>query len=408
VLTETYADELGAVGRAAGLDRVGVASAEPFALTRRLLEERRAAGLAGSMQFTYRNPARSTDPAATLPGVRSLVVGARRYDRDEPPVGDADRPTGRVARYATGDTYGELRAGLEAIASRLRADGWAARVVSDDNALVDRAAAHRAGLGWFGKNANVLVPGIGSWVVLGSVLTDAPLPPAATVVPDGCGGCRRCLDGCPTGAIVAPGVVDARRCLAWLVQAEGVFPVEHRVALGDRIYGCDDCQEVCPPSRRPVRADPADPGPPRPTDAADDGPGARVDLLDVLAADDATLLARYGRWYIPRREPRYLRRNALVALANAGPSAGREVRAAVERALADPDPLVRAHAVWAARRLGLEPLPAGVRADPDPLVRAEVERPEASVHPPVDGPPAAGPAASGPVTLPDPVVGSRR
>src|SRR5262249_9416476 len=159
---------------------------------------------------------------------------------------------------------------------RLRIDGWKARVFADDNALVDREAAYRAGLGWYGKNANVLLPGAGSWFVLGSVVTDAPLLPDAAPQPDGCGACRRCIDGCPTGAIVAPGVVDARRCLAWLVQAPGDFPREFRVALGNRLYGCDDCQEVCPPNRRHARGH-------------DDGDPAMVPLLELLAADDAVL-----------------------------------------------------------------------------------------------------------------------
>jgi epoxyqueuosine reductase len=376
VLSDTYADEVCAVGRVAGLDRVGIASAEPFTETRRILDQRKAAGLAGSMQFTYRNPARSTDPAATLAGVASLVVGARRYDRAVPDADadSSDRPMARVARYATHDHYADLRNGLDAVARRLVDDGFTARVVLDDNALVDRAAAHRAGLGWYGKNANVLVPGIGSWVVLGSVLTDAPLPVATAVEPDGCGPCRRCLDHCPTGAIIAPGVVDARRCLAWLVQAEGVFPVEHRVALGDRLYGCDDCQEVCPPSRSgsgeasTSRSDHS-------SVDLDLDLGHRVDLLDLLGADDDTLMARFGRWYIPRRQPRYLRRNALVVLGNTASLAAPGVRAALDRALADADPMVRAHAVWAARRLGYDPLPALVLADADPQVRAELDRP---------------------------------
>jgi epoxyqueuosine reductase len=374
VLSDAYAEEVCAAGRDAGLDRVGIASAEPFTDTQRILEERRAEGLAGSMQFTYRNPARSTDPARTLPAVASLVVGARRYDRAMPGSPPAGRPMARVARYATDDHYADLRHGLDAIAARLVRDGWSARVVSDDNALVDRPAAHRAGLGWYGKNANVLVPGIGSWVVLGSVLTDAPLPRAEQIVPDGCGSCRRCLDACPTDAIVAPGVVDARRCLAWLVQAEGIFPVEHRAALGDRIYGCDDCQEVCPPSRRGVDQPTVDNSPSTRT-----GPGSWVDVLDLLAADDEALLARFGRWYIPRREPRYLRRNALVVLGNTASLADPRVAAALGPAMADPDPIIRAHAVWAARRLGLDPLPTAVLVDDDPLVRAEVERPVAPV-----------------------------
>jgi epoxyqueuosine reductase len=371
VLTSAYADDLRAAGLEAGLDRVGIASAEPFDGTRVVIEQRRAAGLAGSMQFTYRNPARSTDPSRALAAVESLVVGARRYDRgavDEPADG---RPHARVARYATTDHYGALRRSLDVVADRLRADGWQARVVLDDNALVDRAAAHRAGLGWFGKNSMVLAPGLGSWVVLGSVLTDAPLPPSGPPVPDGCGSCRRCLDACPTGAIVAPGVVDARRCLAWLVQADGVFPAEHRVALGDRLYGCDECQEVCPPSRRgPAGTD--DPG---------RDPGPWVDVVDLLAASDDALLDRFGRFYVPHREPRYLRRNALVVLGNSGRSDDPVVAAAVRDALlatlGHPDPIVRSHAVWAARRLGLE-LPADLLAalatDPDPMVRAELDR----------------------------------
>jgi epoxyqueuosine reductase len=229
--------------------------------------------------------------------------------------------------------------------------------------LVDREVAYLGGLGWFGKNANLLVPGEGSWFVLGSVVTDAPLEADRVEVPDGCGPCRRCLDACPTGAIVAPGVVDARRCLAWLVQAEGVFPVEHRVALGDRLYGCDECQEVCPPSRRAPRAR----GRGRGVD------GAWVDLVDLLGSADDELLVRFGRWYIPRREPRYLRRNALVVLANVGRRDDGAVVAAIGRALRDDDPIVRAHAVWAARRLGLEQLLATVLTDPEPLVRAELE-----------------------------------
>jgi epoxyqueuosine reductase len=412
------ADELIALGRSAGLDAVGIAPAAPFTSTRRHLEERKAAGLHGGMAFTYRKPARSTDPDQALRDARALVVGARSYRRDDPPDGHpagdgpdgphgpagesaggrhgsgsspagesaggpdgsddpggpvaGERPQGRVARYAWTDHYRELRAALGAVADRLRADGWRTRVLADDNALVDREAARRAGIGWYGKNANLLLPGQGSWFVLGSVVTDAPLPPTSPddLVPDGCGTCTRCLDGCPTGAIVAPGVVDARRCLAWLLQLDGPFPREHRVALGDRIYGCDDCQEVCPPNRRTDRHTPAP--------AAEPGSEARVDVLDMLAASDDELLARHGRWYVPRRQPRYLRRNALVVLGNvADPHDGAAV-AALERALADDDPLVRSHAVWAARRLGRDDLLGAVAADTDPQVRAELSAPVSS------------------------------
>jgi epoxyqueuosine reductase len=279
-------EELREVGAAAGLDALGVAPADAFDGTRRDLEERKAAGLHGGMHFTYGDPARSTDPARAVPGARALVVGARRYRRADPPAPEV--AAGAVARYARSDHYGELRTGLERVAERLRADGWQARVLCDDNALVDREAAHRAGLGWYGKNANLLLPGQGSWFVLGSVVTDAPLETAEAPVADGCGSCTRCIDGCPTGAIVAPGVVDARRCLAWLVQARGTFPVEHRAALGGRLYGCDDCQEVCPPNRTVDRREP-------PADVA--GEEAWVPLVDLLAAEgDDELLAEHAEW----------------------------------------------------------------------------------------------------------------
>jgi len=342
----TYADELCALGRAAGLDAVGIASVEPFAQARAAIDARKAAGQHAGMQFTFRDPARSTDPARALPEARALVVGARGHATSIPA-----RPDGapaRVARYAADDEYGPLRAALTAVADRLTADGWRARVLCDDNALVDRAAAHRAGLGWYGKNANLLLPGRGSWFVLGSVLTDAPLPTATEVVPDGCGSCTRCIDGCPTGAIVAPGVVDARRCLAWLVQAEGDFPERWRVALADRIYGCDDCQEVCPPNRRAERTQPH-----RERETA-----AWVDVVDLLSQSDDELLARHGRWYVPRRDPRYLRRNALVVLGNVGDPSAPPVRAALERYRTGDDDLLRRHADWAAARLGLDAVPA--------------------------------------------------
>ncbi|MEY2418730.1 MAG: epoxyqueuosine reductase [Actinomycetota bacterium] len=315
-------------GRAAGLVAVGVCSAEPFDDVKRTLEDRRAAGLSSTMQFTYRNPARSTDPSRALPGAQALVAGAW-------PVPNTPGPT-RVARYVWRDYYAELRAALEQCAEVVRADGFDARVLCDDNALVDRAVAVRAGLGWYGKNANVLVPGHGSWVVLGSVVTTAPLVAANAPVPDGCGGCTRCVDGCPTGAIVAPGVVDARRCLAWLVQQAGTFPLEYREALGDRVYGCDDCQEVCPPSRR-VRHD----GAPR-----------TVDLVAIVEASDEDLLRDYGTWYIAQRDPRHVKRNALIALGNAGDASAVGV---LERTASGDDEMLAEHAQWALARLAPTP-----------------------------------------------------
>jgi epoxyqueuosine reductase len=162
-----------------------------------------------------------------------------------------------------------------------------------------------------------------------------------------------------------------------LLQDDGPFPHEYRTILGDRIYGCDDCQEVCPPNRRAgAGAGPdgsAVGGGTADADGAAAGPTA--DLLDMLAATDEELLARYGRWYVPRRQARYLRRNALVVLGNVGDPGDAATLAALARALGDPDPVVRGHAVWAARRLGRDDLLAPVAADGDPLVRAELEAP---------------------------------
>jgi epoxyqueuosine reductase len=335
--------DLLSIGHRAGLDVIGFADAKPFEMERTAIEARKRAGLHAGMQFTYRNPARSTDPSRVVPGARSLVVAARSYRRAAP-VGDETQ--GTVARYSWIDHYRPLRAGLEAVAVRLRAQGWRARTVADDNAMVDRAAAARAGLGWFGKNTMVLLPGAGSWFVLGSVVTDAPLPVSAEApVPDGCGACTRCVTACPTGALDEPGVLDARRCLAWLLEAPGDFPLEYRKALGGRVYGCDACQEACPINRRVDRRQPAPP--------PAEGEEPQVDLVGMLESSDDELLARFARWYVPGRQARYLRRNALVALGNVGrgsdPGTGRAIRSALE----NDDPMLRSHARWAASRLGI-------------------------------------------------------
>lgn len=318
------ADRLLALGRAEGLDDVGITDASPFLDARTALHERKAAGLHGGMAFTFKNPDRSTEPSAALPGAASLLVGARFYRRADEPAPDA--PSGRIARYSWVDHYAPLRHALGAMAAVLRAEGYRTRILADDNTLVDRAAAYRAGLGWFGKNANLLLPGRGSWFVLGSLLTDAALPSAGSPVADGCGTCVRCIDGCPTGAIVAPGVVDARRCLAWLAQRPGPFPDEFLEALGDRIYGCDDCQEVCPPNRTVERRSTL---PPTEADAQ-----PWTDLVSIVLDDDGAVLARHGRFYLPGRDVNVLRRNALIALGNTVvPGADGSVAPAVAAAL---------------------------------------------------------------------------
>jgi len=342
----SFTEHLEAVGRRAGLAAVGVTRIGSWTAARRVLEARRADGVNGSMQFTYRNPPRSTEPGRILPGARSMVVGAWRYAvgaEVEPPP-DARR-SARVARYATRDTNARLRAALEPVAGELRAAGHRAVVISDDNALVDREAAFRAGLGFYGKNSNLLLrDGGGSWVVLGAVVTTAELRPAGAPAPGECGSCRRCIDACPTGAILAPGVVDARRCLSWVLQAPGSIPDDLRGAVGDRIYGCDDCEEVCPPTRRAGG------------EVHDDAERHRpwIDVVDWLGLDDEVLLDAVGRWYVAGRDPSIVRRNLLVVLGNVGSGDDGATRDAVERHLDHPDPVVAEHAAWAARRLGID------------------------------------------------------
>lgn len=355
-----YVASLHAIGRRCGLDHIGIAPAAVMERARDALVSRKQAGLSDSMEFTYRNPDRSTDPMRAVGGAKAMVVAARSYVLAEPPLPEG--PYASVARYAWVDHYEPLRFGLQNIVSKLRADGYRAVAFADDNSVVDREAAWLAGLGWFGKNANVLLPGSGSFFVLGSVITDAPLPVALEPVPDGCGTCRRCIDGCPTAAIVAPGVVDAGRCLAWLLQRPGVFPRQFRVALGNRIYGCDECQVVCPPTVRFERRKPVN---------ESRHVQAYVSLVELLEATDDELLQSYGRWYLADRNPIWLRRNALIALGNAGSADDARVVVLLARYLGHGEPMLRAHAVWAAAQLGCHHmLPA---TDADPIVADELE-----------------------------------
>jgi epoxyqueuosine reductase len=334
------------------------------------------------MQFTYRNPDRSTDPGRILEGARTLVVGLRRHrtHRSSPPAGRH----GLVARYAADQAYDDLAEGLGAIAAVVERAGYRARVVADSNALVDRNAAWRAGLGWWAKNTSLLSARFGSFVVIGTVVTDAEVIEAgvpvadAPAVDDGCGPCTACLDGCPTGALVAPGVLDARRCISWLVQSADPIPVELRAAIGDRLYGCDLCQDVCPVNRgvaglsagTETGDDPAGAGAVTPP-AGDDRDW--VDLDRLLAATDDELLECYGHWYLANRDPDVVRRTALVILGNTAEGADPPVAATLERYLGDPNPLLRSHAAWACRRLDLEDLARLVAGDPDPMVRAELD-----------------------------------
>lgn len=362
--TNAYTEKLLTLGRETGLHQIGVAKAEVLHRARKALTERKSQGLHNQMQFTYRNPSRSTDPTATMPSAKSVIVGALSYSTQMPDK--SEQLSARIARYVWSDYYVQLRESLKQVAQKLDSDGYRTIVLADDNSIVDREIAYQAGLGWFGKNSNLLIEGAGSYFVLGCVITDASLTSSTKTVEDGCGTCRRCLDNCPTQAIIAPGVIDANKCLAWLLQKPGVFDPAFRSALGDRLYGCDDCQEVCPPT---VRFDK------KSSEVSPDSKArpatAWVSVVKILTGDDHSLISEFGSWYIADRDPKWLRRNALVILGNIGDAKDKVVVDLLTRYLKDTDAILRGHAVWAAARLGLNYLLP--KTDDDQLVLAELQ-----------------------------------
>ena len=356
-MSRDLVEELRAVAVSEGADAVGVTSAAPLEQARVIIEERKAAGLHGGMHFTYGRPERSTDPRRILPDAQSIVVALRRYQTDDsgsPASHDGhvltqEAPVPSIARYVHADEYGRLEVALEAMARELERRGHSAVVVMDDNRLVDRAVAFEAGLGWFGRNTMLLHPELGSWTVIGSVVTSAPLLATERRVDDGCGGCHRCQVECPTGAIDESGVLDANRCLAWLLQDTGRFPMHLRAALGARLYGCDDCQEVCPVNDRGLVGGSVAveiTAVPRPL---------VPDVVSLLELSDDELMERHGHWYIPRRRAEYLRRNVLMVFANVVDSDTAQTPRATQvlrESLSSPSAIVRSSALWAADRTG--------------------------------------------------------
>jgi epoxyqueuosine reductase len=295
-----------------GIDACGVCAAEPYAETERLIGERRDAGLFADMGFTIRRPDRSCHPEGLLRNARSVVVAARSYARPERDKPD-DEPRGRMPRYTRRDEYAVLRESLRELGGRLQRLRPRSRfaVYVDSNHHVDREAAARAGIAVYGKNTLAITRRHGSWVVLGVLVTDAELEPTHVVADgpawDACGSCRACIDACPTGAIVEEGVLDARRCLSWLSQSR-LPELPHAAAFGDRVYGCDICQEVCPWNTGAERR-----GAGR---APEDAQGGIPRLRARREAGPAAQANRYRRLYIPDRDGRHLQRNARVVLAN--------------------------------------------------------------------------------------------
>src|SRR5918998_2426555 len=236
------AAELNRLGEELGLDVVGAAPAEPYLDTERHIRERRARGLFADMRFTMARPELSCHPETLVEGAKTVVSAALCYyaPGPEPSAGE-----GRLSRYTWSDRYAELREKLEALGRRL---GGAYRVLVDENQHVDREAAARSGVGFYGKNTLLITRRHGSWVVLGTLVTDAAVEPSPPL-DAGCGSCTRCIDACPTGALDEPGVLDATRCLSYWTQAPEPIPVDYRAPLGDMVYGCDICQDVCPWNR---------------------------------------------------------------------------------------------------------------------------------------------------------------
>ena len=315
------------------IDVIGAAPAEPYTETERHIVDRRARGLFADMRFTMARPDVSCHPEKLLPGARTVVSAALCYYAPGP---EAEPGEGRLPRYAWSDRYAELRDKLDALGRRL---GGSYRVLVDANQHVDREAAARAGVGFYGKNTLLITRRHGSWVVLGTLVTDVEIEASTPLALD-CGSCRLCTDACPTGALDEPGVLDSTRCLSYWTQSPEPIPEEYRRALGTQVYGCDICQDVCPWNRGVEKRRAEEPLP--------DGAEPVVSLVEWLEASDAELRERYDRLYFPRNDPRYLRRNALVALGNSGDA---ELAGAAERYLEDPDPLLREHAGWALERL---------------------------------------------------------
>jgi len=327
------AAELQRLAEDVGLDVVGSAPATAYAETEEHIRERRARGLFADMRFTMAQPETSCHPETLLPDARTVVSAAHCYWTEEPPLAPGE---GRLARYTWYDGYAVLRERLDELGRRL---GGNYRVLVDANQHVDREGAARSGVGFYGKNTMLITRRHGSWVVLGTLVTDVEIESTPLLELD-CGSCTLCIEACPTGALDEPGTLDSTRCLSYWTQAPAPIPDEYRAELGAQVYGCDICQDVCPWNRgiekRRAGVQPSGEAEPH------------VSLVDWLAQDGPDLARRYDRLYVPRNDGRYLRRNAAVALGNTGRG---DHRTLLEPYLDSDDELLREQAEWAAARI---------------------------------------------------------
>jgi epoxyqueuosine reductase len=294
-----------------------------------------ASGYQGEMQYLERGADLRRDARRPEPGMRSAVVVAMNYG--------GTQPSGPIARYARGDDYHTvMHEKLDELGTwfAIASNGTArTRSYVDTGPVLERDLARRAGLGWFGKNTNLINPKLGSFFFIGALFTDAELEPDAPFEADRCGSCTRCLDACPTQAFTAPRSLDATRCISYLtIELKGEIPEEFRSAIGELVYGCDICQDVCPWNVRFSR----DVIEPRLQPRAD---RVNPDAAELLALTDSEWRARFGKSAMTRAKRRGLARNAAVALGNRrDPHAIPVLTAAAQ---GDPEPLVRDHARWA-------------------------------------------------------------
>ncbi|MBI5396932.1 MAG: tRNA epoxyqueuosine(34) reductase QueG [Verrucomicrobia bacterium] len=328
-------------------DLVGITTADPparIAFYRRWI----AGGCHGGMAYLARNIERRADPAVLVPGAKSIIVVGCNYHTTLLRPGPLQ---GRIARYALGEDYHDvMQRKLDALVAAIRelAPQAQACVYVDTGAVLERELAQRAGLGWIGKNTMLFNNRFGQWLLLGEILLDLPLQHDPPETRDRCGSCTRCIAACPTRAIVAPYQLDARRCISYLtIELKGAIPVELRPLVGNRIFGCDDCLEVCPWNRFAQQAREAAFAPRR--DLTEPG---LVELLEeLLAMDEVAFRRRFAGSPLLRAKRRGLLRNVCVALGNARDSRAVPV---LTRALADSEPLVREHAAWALERIATQ------------------------------------------------------
>ena len=330
-----------------------------------------------------------------MPGARSIICLGLNYYLDDETENDSRLPTGRVARYARLRDYHRvmkkrMRAYVEGLSGQLGTT-VSARWYVDDGPMLDRAAAARAGLGWFGKNTNILTGSHGSWIFLGQIITDLDMEPDAPSKKT-CGACVRCIDACPTGAIVAPYVIDNALCISYqTIENRGPIPLELRPQMLDWVFGCDICQDVCPVNRKAVPAvsstwDREPPGGASSEGLADgpaEGPGkaeagrskrlAALDLLELAEITEEEFRCRFRGTPVMRAKHTGMRRNACVALGNIGDPAAVPV---LSRVLTNAEALVRGHAAWALGQIGTpeakEALKNALAAEADADVLTEI------------------------------------